>query len=110
MYKDSELIELFREGEDWAFDALIERYAEPVLDWASLLTSSEAQASEVVDQVFITLHRALQSNEEFQQDPLEVILHRTTYELSLKSFFSEPSPLSVLGALPEYEEQLSEEE
>lgn len=94
-YSDHDLIELFREKDELAFDALIERYALNVYSLASSLSQSEEQAREVVDDVFVELHQCLLTPSE-EEATLEVLIHRITYEKALKSFFAEGEMLTII--------------
>jgi RNA polymerase sigma-70 factor (ECF subfamily) len=60
---DLELIEEFRSGEQSSFEELLSRYSNKVFSLASRLTRNTEDAEEVLQDVFVTVHRKIASFE-----------------------------------------------
>jgi RNA polymerase sigma-70 factor (ECF subfamily) len=60
---DLELIEEFRSGEQGSFEELLSRYSNKVFSLASRLTRNTEDAEEVLQDVFVTVHRKIASFE-----------------------------------------------
>jgi RNA polymerase sigma-70 factor (ECF subfamily) len=60
---DLELIEEFRKGEQSSFEELLSRYSNKVFSLASRLTRNNEDAEEVLQDVFVTVHRKITSFE-----------------------------------------------
>lgn len=60
---DLELIEEFRTGEQSSFEELLSRYSNKVFSLASRLTRNTEDAEEVLQDVFVTVHRKIASFE-----------------------------------------------
>lgn len=60
---DLELIEEFRAGEQTSFEELLSRYSNKVFSLASRLTRNAEDAEEVLQDVFVTVHRKIASFE-----------------------------------------------
>lgn len=56
---DLDLIEDFRKGEQHAFEELLSRYSNKVFSLASRLTRNNEDAEEVLQDVFVTVHRKI---------------------------------------------------
>lgn len=56
---DLELIEEFRKGEQGSFEELLTRYSSKVFSLASRLTRNTEDAEEVLQDVFVTVHRKI---------------------------------------------------
>jgi RNA polymerase sigma-70 factor (ECF subfamily) len=52
-----ELLRAFREGEEWAFDALYRRYEKAVLRYVDQLTGGDDAGPDLVQEVFLKVHR-----------------------------------------------------
>ena len=57
--EDLALVEVFKRGEESAFTALVIKYREPVFRVARRMLHSHEDASDVAQEVFIRVHRAL---------------------------------------------------
>jgi RNA polymerase sigma-70 factor (ECF subfamily) len=60
---DLELIEEFRKGDQSSFEELLSRYSNKVFSLASRLTRNTEDAEEVLQDVFVTVHRKIASFE-----------------------------------------------
>ena len=79
--KSIDLAELYYEGNEEALERVISEYEVPVYNIAVHLTSDEASAREVVEEVFIRLYRDLP---EYFTDSLESAIHQLAYEVALE--------------------------
>jgi RNA polymerase sigma factor (sigma-70 family) len=60
---DERLIALVREGHDWAFEALFNRYQPRLLAFCQRLVSSPQDAEDVLQEVFAAAHAAILAND-----------------------------------------------
>ncbi len=103
--EDLALVQAFKEGEESAFTALVIKYREPIYRLARRMVHSHEDASDVAQEVFIRMHRALPRFAGRAQ--LRTWLFRIAVNLcldhtgrrarhaltELKELISEPSPL-----------------
>lgn len=55
---DVELMLAFQRGDDWAFEALFRKYSRPLVNFANRLLGNRERAEEIVQEVFLEVHRA----------------------------------------------------
>ncbi|HLE77943.1 MAG TPA: sigma-70 family RNA polymerase sigma factor [bacterium] len=79
--EDQALVEAFKGGEESAFTALVIKYREAVYRIARRMLRSHEEASDVAQEVFIRVHRALPRFE--ARSSLKTWLYRITVNLSL---------------------------
>lgn len=79
--EDLALVEAFKGGEESAFTALVIKYREAVYRIARRMLRSHEEASDVAQEVFIRVHRALPRFE--ARSSLKTWLYRITVNLSL---------------------------
>lgn len=60
---DVELVEEIKSGAVWSFEELIRRYSDKVYSLASRLTRNQEDAEEVLQDVFVTVHRKIKGFE-----------------------------------------------
>ena len=63
MQADERLIALMREGHDWAFEALFNRYQPRLLAFCRRLVGSPQDAEDVLQEVFAAAHAAILAND-----------------------------------------------
>lgn len=59
--EDSALVGGLRSGEDWAYEALIQRYQQPIYGLVFRLMDDPSEASDVVQEVFLKVFRSIGS-------------------------------------------------
>lgn len=97
--EDQALVEAFKRGEDSAFTALVIKYREQVYRIARRMLRGHEDASDVSQEVFIRVHRALYG---FQgRSALRTWLYRITVNLCLD--YSRRGSRDVLSGLKELE-------
>jgi len=79
-YSDELLLSRFLEGDSKSFEELIKRYQVMAFSLAVNLLGNQAHAAEVVKEVFVEISRRVKKD---LNTSLEVLVHRTTYDLSL---------------------------
>lgn len=101
--EDQALVEAFKRGEDSAFTALVIKYREQVYRIARRMLHGHEDASDVSQEVFIRVHRALYG---FQgRSALRTWLYRITVNLCLD--YSRRGSRDVLTGLKELEWEVS---
>lgn len=97
--EDQALVEAFKRGEDSAFTALVIKYREQVYRFARRMLHGHEDASDVAQEVFIRVHRALYG---FQgRSALRTWLYRITVNLCLD--YSRRGSRDLLTGLQELE-------
>jgi len=79
---DDRLVSLVREGHDPAYAAIVERYRDPLMRYATRLVGSD-RGEDAVQQAFVNAHRAMTSSEEPMT--LRPWLYRITHNAALNA-------------------------
>ena len=92
MAESADLVARTREGDESAFALLVERYHPVVFRWAIGLSGDRDDADDVVQEVFVRVHRKLSS---FRgEGSFEAWLYRITRRVALRLVRESASPLT----------------
>jgi RNA polymerase sigma-70 factor (ECF subfamily) len=78
---DGELARRYLVGEEWAFEALVDRYMKPLFNFAYRYLGDQDEAADIVQETFVRLYRNLTKLD--LQQPLKPWLYRTARNLCL---------------------------
>lgn len=80
-FTDGQLAKKYLNGEEWAFEAIVDRYMKPLFNFAYRYLGDHDEASDIVQETFVRLYKNLHRLN--LEEPLKPWLYRTARNLCL---------------------------